>query len=173
VPSKLTALRALTFRDIGLLFEAVMMLAIARFFIKFVPFAQWKDRLDIDRKGVAARVPIATDKSLSRHIGRIVRMAARNVPFKAVCLPQAMAAQWMLRRRGEGSKIVIGADRKAKADASQGNNRFDLHAWLVSSEAIIITGKSEYARFHAFSAQNNAANATSDAQADLASDISA
>lgn len=170
VLSKLAALRSLTLRDIGLLFEAVLMLVIARYFIKFVPFAKWKDRLDIDRKAVAARAPIATDVSLSRNIGRIVRMAARNVPFNAVCLPQAMAAQWMLRRRGEGSKIVIGANRKAKTDAGQSNKQFDFHAWLVSSDGLIITGKKEYARFRAFSAE---ARVSDDSQTGFRSDLTA
>jgi hypothetical protein len=132
------------------------MLAIARFLIKFVAFSRWKKWLDIDHMGGDARPPHIDDDSLGRDIGRIVRMAARHVPWTAVCLPQAMAAQWMLRRRKDSSKIVIGVDRKAKdasaspAQGDDGQSNLDLHAWLVSSEGIIVTGKHEYKRFRPF-----------------------
>jgi hypothetical protein len=61
-----------------------------------------------------------------------VTRSARYVPFKAVCLPQAMAARVMLKRRGVASVLHFGAARgQAKP--------FDAHAWL-DADGVEVTG---------------------------------
>jgi hypothetical protein len=56
-------------------------------------------------------------------IASMVALAARNVPFRTVCLPQAMAARAMLERRGIASVMHFGAGfGKVKP--------IDAHAWL-------------------------------------------
>ena len=65
-------------------------------------------------------------------IGWAVTRAARYVPFRAVCLPQAMAARVMLRRRGVASVMHFGA---AKGEAKP----FDAHAWLDAA-GVEVTG---------------------------------
>ena len=68
----------------------------------------------------------------------MVRRVARHVPFPAVCLPQAMALQWMLRRRGVASRLFFGARRKAQ------DSGLDFHAWLtVGGECVIGAGEVE------------------------------
>ena len=58
-------------------------------------------------------------------------MAGRNVPWNAVCLPQAMAAKAMLARRGCGSSFRLGADFDAQG-------RIIAHAWLVAGGTIVV-----------------------------------
>ena len=68
----------------------------------------------------------------SRRVARIVRKVARHPPFRSACLPQAMAAQWMLRRRGMESRLFFGARRKAQGPGLQ------FHAWLsVAGEPVL------------------------------------
>ena len=58
--------------------------------------------------------------------------SARWVPFRAVCLPQAMAAQFMLRRRGVRSVMRLGvAQGVAKS--------IEAHAWLDAA-GVGVTG---------------------------------
>jgi hypothetical protein len=64
-------------------------------------------------------------------VRQAVTVAARNVPWNAVCLPQAMAAKAMLARRGQGSALHLGA---GKAEAGG----FMAHAWLVAGGEIVI-----------------------------------
>lgn len=47
------------------------------------------------------------------------------VPFKAICLPQAIAAKLMLERRGVASSLHLGA-----ALHTRSGKAFEAHAWL-------------------------------------------
>ena len=105
--------------------EAALALALARFLILIVPFRFLARRLALSPES-------ATDDE--RHIARICRaveVAARHVPFNAVCLPQAMAAKVMLARRGLGSSFHLGA---GLSDAGA----MSAHAWLESGGRVLI-----------------------------------
>jgi hypothetical protein len=64
--------------------------------------------------------------------GWAVTRAARHVPFSAVCLPQAMAARIMLKRRGVDSVLHFGA--RIGQDKP-----IDAHAWLDAA-GVEVTG---------------------------------
>lgn len=105
--------------------EAILLLGLARLIVLSVPFrfmAPWLRRAP--DKGVG-------DPVLLRRIGRAVTVAARNVPWNAVCLPQALAAKAMLARRGLGASFRLGAglDRQGKLVA---------HAWLVVGDTVVV-----------------------------------
>ena len=101
----------------ALLAEAVAYLFAARLALIFIPFPRLARRLGTFRAAEPTRAPLqaqaATDgrirRRLAEDIGWAVTRAARYVPFKAVCLPQAMAARVMLKRRGIGSVMHFGA----------------------------------------------------------------
>jgi len=110
-----------------LVVEAAMCLLATRLALAFIPFprlAGWlgtfvpptDPRASRDRAGSSPE-----QASLAREVGWAVTRTARYVPFRAVCLPQAMAAQVMLRRRGVASVMRFGAG---------GTEPFDAHAWL-------------------------------------------
>jgi len=61
------------------------------------------------------------------------------VPFNAVCLPQAMTARIMLKRRGVGSVLHFGA---AKGEQKP----LDAHAWLDAA-GVEVTGYPVAAKF--------------------------
>jgi hypothetical protein len=103
----------------------------ARIALIFVPFPRLARRLgtfvppaDARASGQAGSTP--EQVRLAEEIGWAVTRAARYVPFKAVCLPQATAARVMLKRRGVASVMHFGAakgqtkplDAHARLDAA-------------------------------------------------------
>ena len=110
--------------------EAAAALLVARLLVKHVRMRRWRRWLIL----VEAPGPDAPKRRLSRRTARILRRIARHAPFSAVCLPQAMALQWMLRRRGVASRLIFGARRSAE-DAG-----LDFHAWLTVGGRCVIGG---------------------------------
>ena len=132
-------------RRTGVRTEALLCLALARALVRFVPFKLWRSSLGPLDSEAAAGLVVLPDHERDRaaSIGRIVCAMAARAWFDAVCLPQAMAARWMLRRRGIASRIVVGSRR---GDLDEGTL---FHAWLVAS-GVIVTGASERAAFMDF-----------------------
>lgn len=111
--------------------EAAFFLLAARLLVKHVRMARWR-RWVVTGQGMDASADASGEKPLCpttrpvpRKVGRVVARVAEFVPFEAVCLPQAMAAQWMLRRRGIGSRLFYGFRRRPGSD-------LELHAWLTT-----------------------------------------
>lgn len=129
------------FRQVGprrraLVAEAVACLLVARLAVVMLPFPTLARRLgrfvppdEARRLGNRAT---ARESQAAAEVGWAVTRAARYVPFKAVCLPQAMAAQGMLRRRGIASVMHFGA---SKGEAKP----LDAHAWLDAA-GVEVTG---------------------------------
>ncbi len=122
----------------ALVIEAVACLLLARLGLIFVPFPKLARRLGDfvapgDPRVSAARTcGSQQDAALAEEIGWAVTRSARYVPFKAVCLPQAMAARVMLKRRGVASVMHFGAARGE-------DKPIDAHAWLDAA-AVDVTG---------------------------------
>lgn len=122
---KLRVFRALDSADRLLVLEAIVALSVAGVLLRAVPFrwlARWLSRTPDDG--------VCVERLLVR-VRRAVTMAAANVPWTAVCLPQAMAAKALLARRGHGSACVFGAGTDA-------NGTLVSHAWLVSGGRIVV-----------------------------------
>ena len=86
----------------------------------------------------------ASDSNSTHKVGRIVGKVVRYLPLHIRCLPQAMAAYWMLRRRCVPSVLVFGVRRRADAKC-----QLEYHAWLmVDGECIV--GGDELETFTAF-----------------------
>jgi len=122
----------------ALVVEAVACLLLARLGLIFVPFPKLARQLGCfvppsDPRVLAARTSgTQQDAALAQEIGWAVTRSARYVPFKAVCLPQAMAARVMLKRRGVSSVLHFGAVRGT-------DTPLDTHAWLDAA-GVDVTG---------------------------------
>jgi Transglutaminase-like superfamily len=122
----------------ALLAEATACLLIARVALMFVSFPHLARRLGTfvppgDARTIAMQSPAMPDDARQAEtIGWAVTRAARYVPFNAVCLPQAMAARFMLSRRGIKSVMHFGA-------AKGTDKSFDAHAWLDAA-GVEVTG---------------------------------
>lgn len=125
-------------------FEALAMLAWARFLIRFVPVRWWRARMG--PIGAQAMAPLDPQQRAQAYAARrwIARVSA-HVPFSAMCLPQALAARWMLARRGIATELHFGA-RPAQ---SGGAERYDLHAWLLCGDLCLTGahGRDSYSEF--------------------------
>ena len=142
--------------------EAALLLLLARLLVAHAPMRHWRRWLVTTEEPAPAGGPPAVphaafsagdpeepapagehlarapQQRLPRRAARIVRRVARHVPFPAVCLPQAMALQWMLRRRGVASRLFFGARRKTQ------DSGLDFHAWLTAGgECVIGAGEVE------------------------------
>ena len=109
--------------------EAAAGLLLARVVVRCAPMRYW--RRQVTRAADASHDELV----LGRQAGRTVRAVARRLPFKAVCLPRAMAAHWILRRRGVSSQLVFGARRAAPGRSP------DYHAWLTVDGKCVIGGR--------------------------------
>jgi Transglutaminase-like superfamily len=82
------------------------------------------------------RRPLLRPEQRASLIGGVVgavTAASRHTWFRAACLQQALAAQYMLRRRGVETVLNFGAAHDAKGDLAA-------HAWVSDDDAVIIGG---------------------------------
>lgn len=130
---KMRSFQALDWRERLLVAEAAVALSVAVSLVRWVPYRRWKDRIGI-ATGLIEASPVRHSPAKlerARRIAHAVTVAERNLPFSAVCLPQAMAAHWMLERRGIDSQLYVGV---------RGNetHNHELHAWLQSGDTWLL-----------------------------------
>lgn len=110
-----------------LLLEASSALAAARLRLGLFPFwrvAKTLGSFSAARPSTAHRSQLAFEElETVREVRWAVRVSSRRVPFRALCLQQAMAAHAMLRRRGIAAVLHLGV-------ASGENEPLWAHAWL-------------------------------------------
>ncbi len=116
--------------------EAAMCLALARLAVTFLPFrliARWLGpMLPPDASPRPAAEEVVTISDELRFIRWSVNAVGRRQPFAAVCLPRALAARAMCRRRGIGSTLRLGSQAGQTAGVQT-------HAWL-DADGIRLTG---------------------------------
>jgi hypothetical protein len=126
-----------------LLVEATVELFVARLRLLPLPGSDWQKALgcrselvpsDRPRAGPGPDARTGQLDDLSRDVGWAIRTAAARVPWRSVCLPQAIAAQRMLRRRSIGARAVVGARR------SVSDKPIDLHVWVVVGGRVVVGG---------------------------------
>jgi hypothetical protein len=98
---------------------------VARRFGAFVPPTDSRVAAQAQGRGVE-------QARIAKEIGWAVRVSAPWMPFRSVCLQQAMAAHAMLRRRGISGVMHFGA---GKSDTKP----IDAHAWLDAA-GVKVTG---------------------------------
>lgn len=116
---------------------AVMWCTVASVVLKVVPFRTVAARLGRTQLGSGeseAESPISREDSVVvRRVAWAVSRAARWLPWKPVCLPQAVTAQWMLRRSRIPSTLYLGIDP---------SGAYDAHAWVRAGRVIVTGGPS-------------------------------
>ena len=118
------------------LLEALALCTVVSILLRVLRFSTVAPRLGRHM----AESPTHHEGATSGQVARVrwaIAAAARYLPWKPVCLPQAVTAQWMLRRRGIPSTLYLGAD------PSRG---YDAHAW-VRVGGVIVTGGPRQDRF--------------------------
>jgi hypothetical protein len=113
--------------DVALASEALVLLIAARLAVWLLPFSRAHRLLR------AWSRPRRADPPTAERLGWAVAAAARRLPspFRA-CLPQALAAEALLRRHGAPAELVIGVRQTGGASAVQA------HAWVLSGERVVV-----------------------------------
>jgi hypothetical protein len=119
-----------------LILEASVYVAVTRVVNKLVPF-RWIART-LERPRKAPQPAWETCTKTARSIGWAVAAVSRTRPLRAVCLPQAIAAHQMLKRRGIPSTLFLGVAHE--------NSKMIAHAWVTVGNQII-TGAAGHERF--------------------------
>lgn len=154
--------------------EAALTLLLAWLLVRLVPARYWLRFLDTAAgpaddgtggRGVSGRPDAVRENArpmpreaprretsgphVPRQVGRLMGKVVRHLPIRVRCLPQAMAAQWMLRRRGVRGKLMFGVRRGEAA-----KRPLEFHAWLtVDGECVVGGGGVEsFAAFPPFTA---------------------
>ncbi len=112
-----------------LLTEAAMALAVTRLALGILPFRvvmrTYGLKVKADKPATASRdfeAPI---------VGWAVARAAGRMPFRAVCLQQALAASLMLQRRGLAVEVHFGVTKAM-------DGTLLAHAWCCSAGATVV-----------------------------------
>jgi len=133
-----SSFRKLGWRRRGLIGEAMVWLLVLRVALILIPFPRLARTMGAfvppaDPRVAAAAAATTRDAArLAREISWAVTRGAAHAPFKAVCLPQAMAARVMLKRREVESVMRFGA-------ALAPDRPLDTHAWLDAA-GVKVTG---------------------------------
>lgn len=78
----------------------------------------------------------AADCERAAEIGRVVAGVAGAVPFRALCLQQAIAVRRMLRRRGMPATVHLGFSRGLR-QAVEGRADLAAHAWVTVGRRVV------------------------------------
>jgi len=116
-----------------LLLEAGLLLLASRMALALCPFRLLRRGLgSFESPSGRAAGSAKEDAAVAREIQWAIASAARHLPFDIVCLPQAIAAQMLLRRRRVSSLMHFGV-------ALATERKLQAHAWLEAA-GIGITG---------------------------------
>lgn len=120
--------------DQALLMEALAWLCVARLLLLLLPFRWLAPRLGHAMSESPARIT-EPERKLALRVSWAVQSVARNLPLGFVCLPQAIAAKWMLQRRRLATTLYLGVARPEQTTLTA-------HAWLRAGDRIL-TGRAE------------------------------
>lgn len=121
-----------------LLIAAVWQIALAVLVVRRHPFALLAAQASRPMRHLALQSAEA-DLTEARRVAQIIRRVTKKLPFAVVCLPQALAAQEILRRRGIITSLHLGVRQDQ-------DHSLPAHAWL-SCHGIPFLGQEEIHTF--------------------------
>ena len=77
-----------------------------------------------------------TGRAEAEAIGHVVEVVGRGLPFRTLCLQQAIAVRRMLTRRGIPAVVYLGVARD-RADCAQADLGRAAHAWVAVGSRVI------------------------------------
>lgn len=117
--------------------EAALSLGAARLVVRALTLERMAPHLG---RHMAESAPQSTPEAqaVAVRVARAVAALAPRLPWRCMCLEQAIAAQLMLRRRRVPSTLYLGVGRGPQA--------LEAHAWLRAGE-LILTGAAGRERY--------------------------
>lgn len=131
--------------------EAALLIVLARLLVAFVPFRLWRRSLGAIKPSgpKSAESGLAADgleftrepAPLALACAHAVARAAFRMPA-ALCLPRAMALQWMLARRHLPGELVMGVQPGHATSVAKRRALGDLHAWVAMGGCVLLNDSS-------------------------------
>lgn len=123
--------------------EAAMGLTLTWVGLRLAGFRRWKRLLE--RLAERSAPTNSSPEEITRITVLMEEAAARNLLFRTTCLEQSLVLWWLLRRRGVGADLLIGARKDA--------NRFEAHAWVEFDGAALNSSGEKHLHFIPFEGQ--------------------
>lgn len=111
-----TAFVALSWKERWLFAQALLLLPVVALAVRCVPFRHL--RAIVDRPSPNLK----SDRARGDRIAHMVAAAAAYGPYRAMCVPQSLVLQWLLRRHGIRGELRYGVK---KVDAE-----INAHCWV-------------------------------------------
>lgn len=108
--------------------EAAALLLVARLAVRIVPFRWLVPWFERRPRGRQVRGPAR--RQARREVRQAIARAGERLPGSTLCLPRAIAAQTMLRRRGLRTVLYCGAVTGASTST--------YHAWVKDGRAPVV-----------------------------------
>jgi hypothetical protein len=117
--------------------EAFLALAFAHLMVRFLSLRRMAPLLGRHMTETTTENDLAS-MAILRRVALAIAILSSHVPWRCLCLEQAVAAKLMLRWRGIASTLYVGASTRPGA--------FAAHAWLRCGTTIIIgaAGREDY-----------------------------
>lgn len=120
--------------DLGLLAEAMVLLAFFRVALRLFPVQRLTARMGTADSTLTAPQEERALRTL-RRIEWAIGAVVRHGPFTFVCFPQSLAAYFMLRRRHIHSQLFYGVAREEK--------QLKAHTWIKVGDRTVVGGETE------------------------------
>jgi hypothetical protein len=133
----LTAVWRCRWEEWRLLVEAMWSLGLARCAVSLLPFRRIAAGLGAPSKESPATDNTAHCRAVAQ-IGWAIRAVSRRLPGTHQCLLQALAAKWMLQRRGIPSTMYFGVAKDA-------TGQHTAHAWVRSGTQVLTGARGRHA----------------------------
>lgn len=117
--------------------EAAVVLVAVAVLLALLPFRLALRLAGLGAAAAGGECPPPTADAAAAAVGRAVTAAARRLPWRPLCLEQALAAALMLRRRGVLSGLCLGV---AVAGTNGLADGFRAHAWLTVADGTVCGG---------------------------------
>jgi hypothetical protein len=135
---RLRRFQQLSWRERGLLVQAMVSLVVAGVLLRLVPFERLTNWLCLRRAETPPEEDAHAEK-LAAQIGWAIDAAANRSPLEFRCLPRALAATLVSRRYHLATTLYLGVTRAESGELKA-------HAWARCGSCVI-TGRSGQERF--------------------------
>jgi hypothetical protein len=145
LPGKYMKFKAMKGPQKSLLIEAILFQIIAGFILKLLPFRLITRLFSLSahfNSNAAANTASHTQIN-SIEIKKALMMSGSLSPWKNKCLVQALAARWMLNRRGMESKLSLGVAKGI-------DDTIIAHAWLKTKDLEVVEKSGDYLELYFF-----------------------
>lgn len=131
---KARVFNGLPFRDKLFFLRVVMLLSFSKLVILFIPLKRIAPHLGRLNENIRIELTPKETKIADR-VKLFIYMAGSNVPWRSVCLDQALTCMLLLNRYKIPCSLYLGV-RKNEA-----LKKLDAHAWVVAGKEILVGGE--------------------------------